>query len=295
MIRVLVTAAALCLPLATGCGGPPAFDGERAYGDLITQCSFGPRYPGSPGHAAVQDWLVATLAETADDVRVQSATYSWDGLELEISNIVASYQPELRDRVLLGAHWDTRSVAERDPDPARRDQPIVGANDGASGVAVLIELGRVMAEQAPGVGVDIVLFDAEDGGDEGGLGAWCIGSSYYASHLGAYCPRYAIVVDMIGDCDLDILTEPYSRSAAPELVSLVWGAAERVGAASFSDRTGTAIYDDHVPLAQAGLAAIVLIDLDYPYWHTVEDTPDKCCPASLAEVGRTVVEFLYSL
>ncbi len=184
---------------------------------------------------------------------------------------------------------------ERDPDPGRRGEPILGANDGASGVAVLLELGRMVSEQPPHVGIDIVLFDAEDGGDEGGLGAWCIGSSYYASHLGAYCPRYAIVVDMIGDCDLEIPMEPYSRSAAPELMRLVWDSAERVGASSFVDRIGTAIYDDHVPLVQAGLSAIDLIDLDYAYWHTVEDTPDKCCPESLADVGRVVAEFIYSL
>ncbi len=293
--RILAVTAALTLLATAGCGGAPVFDGERAYDDLVAQCEFGPRYPGSEGHAAVREWLAARLGESADDVGLQWFTYEWTGGELELCNIVASYHPELRERVLLAAHWDTRSVAERDPDPARREEPILGANDGASGVAVLLELGRMVAAQPPNVGVDIVLFDAEDGGDEGGLGAWCIGSSYYARNLGAYCPRYAIVVDMVGDCDLEIPREPYSQSAAPELMELVWSSAGRLGVTAFADRTGTAIYDDHVPLAQAGLAVIDLIDLDYPYWHTVEDTPDKCCAESLSDVGRVVADVIYSL
>lgn len=288
----MLAAAALA---AAGCGGPPEFDEARAYADLVAQCEFGPRYPGSEAHREVGVWLESRLRESADDVRVQRFEHIGPGGQLELANIIASYRPEIRERVLLAAHWDTRSVAERDPDPTRRETPIIGANDGASGVAVLLELGRMLAERPPDVGVDIVLFDAEDGGDEGGLGGWCVGSSYFARNLGAYCPRYAIVVDMVGDCDLEIPMEPYSRSAAPELMRLVWDAADRVGADAFVERTGTAIYDDHVPLAQAGLQAIDLIDLDYPYWHTVEDTPDKCCPGSLGQVGRTVAEFLYSL
>ncbi len=295
LMRILAGMAVTVPLIAAGCGGAPAFDGDRAYGDLVAQCEFGPRYPGSDGHAAVRDWLVAALGESADEVSVQRFSHEWTGGELQLGNIIASYRPEVRERVLLAAHWDTRSVAERDPDPARRGEPILGANDGASGVAVLLELGRMVAERPPNVGIDIVLFDAEDGGDEGGLGAWCIGSSYYASHLGAYCPRYAIVVDMIGDCDLEIPVEPYSRSVAPELMRLVWDSAKRLGVASFVERTGTAVYDDHVPLALAGLSVIDLIDLDYPYWHTVEDTPDKCCPESLTDVGRVVAEFIYSL
>ncbi len=299
--RTRMTAAScavlLIIPLVAsiGCGGRPAFDGDRAYADLVAQCDFGPRYPGSAGHDLAREWLVARLSESADEVTVQEFTHRVGDRELELANIVASYRPECSERVLLGAHWDTRAVAERDPDPARRGEPILGANDGASGVAVLLEVGRLVAERPPGVGVDIVLFDAEDGGDEGGLGAWCLGSSYYAARMGSYCPRYAVVVDMVGDCDLDIPREPYSRSASPELVELVWAAAERAGSTSFSRRTGIAIYDDHVPLIQAGLEAIVLIDLDYPYWHTHEDTPDKCCPSSLREVGEAVTEFLYSL
>ena len=290
-------AAVVCATLlaGAGCGGAPEFDAGRAYGDLLAQCAFGPRYPGSEAHLEMRQWLEARVSETADEVRLQRFTYATPLGEMEFSNVVASYRPEVRERVLLAAHWDTRSVAERDPDPANRETPILGAHDGASGVAVLLELGRMISERPPDVGIDIVFFDAEDGGDEGGLGAWCIGSSYFASHLGAYCPRYAIVVDMVGDCELEIPMEPYSRSAAPELIRSIWDAADRVGAESFVNRTGTAIYDDHVPLAQAGLAAVVLIDLDYPYWHTVADTPDKCCPESLGEVGRVLAHFLYSL
>ncbi len=276
----------------TGCARPE-FDGEAAHRLIEEQCSLGPRFPGSPGHAKMRDWLIAEVSRWTDAVSVQTFETVGPSGGIELTNVIASFGVSERQRVLLGAHWDTRAVAECDPDPTNREMPILGANDGASGVAVLLELARLMSEREPSVGVDLVFFDGEDGGDEGGLGKWCIGSTYYATHLGDYCPEYAVVIDMIGDCELSIPIEPNCWAACPLEVDRVWSAARRVEAASFTRLAGVSLYDDHVPLIRAGIPSVLVIDFDYPYWHTLADTPDKCCPASLAEVGRVLVELIY--
>jgi glutaminyl-peptide cyclotransferase len=279
--------------LLAGCGRPE-FDGQRAYATLREQCDFGPRPPGSEAHEAMLAWLVVTLNGLADNVALQNFTTTAADGDVRLTNVIASFSPERRERILLCAHWDTRAVADRDPDPANRGKPIPGADDGASGVAILIELARVMADRRPPAGVDLVFFDGEDGGDGGGLGNWCLGSRYYASRMGDYCPRFAVVVDMVGDGDLSIPRESNSWSANPEVVERVWAAAKKVGASHFVDALGTPIYDDHAPLILAGVPTALLIDFDYPWWHTLEDTPDKCSPESLGEVGRVLVELVYS-
>ncbi|MBD3348908.1 MAG: M28 family peptidase [Candidatus Eisenbacteria bacterium] len=278
---------------AAGCSGKPLFDEERAFELLEEQCSFGPRPPGSEAHEAMLTWLVEKVSEATDLVRTQRFTAVSDTGEVQLTNVVASFNPDARERVLLAAHWDTRAVAERDPDPTRRDQPILGANDGASGVAVLLEFARLVATDPPDVGVDIVFFDGEDGGDGGGLPDWCLGSRYYASTMGDYCPRYAVVVDMVGDAQLSIPRERNSAVYSPRVVDAVWAAARRAGSVAFADRLGKPIYDDHVPLLRAGVPAALVIDFDYAYWHTLDDTPERCSPASLGEVGRTLVELIY--
>jgi glutaminyl-peptide cyclotransferase len=288
----------VCAGLATavllaGCGARD-FEGQAAFRYLERQCEFGPRPPGSPAHEETLAWLTEEIGRFADDVAVQRFTAVTDTGPVELANVIASFRPGERKRVLFAAHWDTRAVADRDPDPGVRSRPIPGANDGASGVAVLLELSRLMSERPPGLGVDLVFFDGEDGGDGGGLGNWCLGSRYYASRMGDYCPRFAVVVDMVGDGDLSIPRESNSWSANPEVVERVWAAAKKVGASHFVDALGTPIYDDHAPLILAGVPTALLIDFDYPWWHTLEDTPDKCSPESLGEVGRVLVELVYS-
>jgi Zn-dependent M28 family amino/carboxypeptidase len=240
------------------------------------------------------EWLVETLDGQADAVALQSFSAAmWETSTVELTNVIASFRTSERERVLLGAHWDTRAVAERDPDPGRRDEPIPGANDGASGVAVLLQLAAMMAREQPALGVDLILFDGEDGGNSGGLGDFCLGSAYYASHMAEYSPSYAVVIDMIGDRDLAIPVEPNSKSACPRVVERVWGAAEAVGAESFLRFTGTPVFDDHIPLIRAGVPTALVIDFDYDYWHTHGDTPDKVSAGSLAEVGRVLTRLVY--
>ena len=277
-----------------GCTGTPTYSGELAFSFLEKQCEFGPRPPGSDAHEAMRDWLVEVLQGYADEVSVQQFTVlDTGGSEVVLSNVIASFRLDARERVLVGAHWDTRWIAERDPDEGNRDRPILGANDGASGVAVLLGLAAMMADRSPRVGVDLVFFDGEDGGDGGGFDSFCVGSTLFAGRMGDYAPIYAVVVDMIGDSDLSIPVEVNSMSACPSVVRTVWDAAERVGATSFTEESGTAVFDDHIPLIRAGVPSALIIDFDYTYWHTIEDTPDKCSPESLWEVGAVLAELVY--
>ena len=276
-----------------GCGGP-TYNGELAFSFLEKQCEFGPRPPGSEAHGAMRDWLVGVLQEHAEEVSVQRFTaFDTDGNEVALSNVIASFRMDARERVLFGAHWDTRWIAEHDPVESNRGTPIMGANDGASGVAVLLGLAVMMSERSPKIGVDLVFFDGEDGGNGGGFSDFCVGSTFFASRMGGYSPDYAVVVDMIGDSDLAIPVEPNSMSACPSVVRTVWEAAERVGATSFSYESGTAMFDDHIPLIRAGVPTALIIDFDYAYWHTTGDTPDKCSPESLWEVGAVLAELIY--
>jgi Zn-dependent M28 family amino/carboxypeptidase len=210
-------------------------------------------------------------------------------------NVIALFQPEKAERILLCAHWDTRPWADKDPDPRKRSTPILGANDGASGVAVLLEVARLLHAQPPDVGVDIVLFDGEDAGTEGNMQSWAQGSAYYARHLASKDRQVlGVLVDMIGDADLEILQEYNSKAYARPVVDRVWAIAKELGCTAFKPLTGSSIMDDHIPLLQAGIPCIDLIDLDYPPWHTMADTPDKCSPASLDQVGRVLVHLVYT-
>ncbi len=215
------------------------------------------------------------------------------GDTLALVNIVGSYRPGERRRVLLGAHYDTRPRAERDPLEENRGTPIPGANDGASGVAVLLEIARLLGERQPPVGVDIVLFDGEDYGEEGRTEDYLLGSKHYASRLGDRRPEAVIVVDMVGERGARFPVEGFSEAASPGLAARIWGIARDLGIEAFDRRRGPAIIDDHLPFIQAGLAAVDIIDFEYPHWHTLADTPDKCDARSLDAVGRVLVRFLW--
>jgi glutaminyl-peptide cyclotransferase len=280
--------------LHCGTQDPPAFDEQRAFTVLNEQCAIGPRDPGSPGHEAVERYLREKLASFGAKVSVQpfeAVVSTGDTLRLE--NIVASFHPGSRTRVLLGAHYDTRPRADRDPNPMNRSKPIIGANDGASGVAVLCEVARLLGASKPPVGVDIVFFDGEDYGEEGTLRDYFLGSRHFVATLASHRPEAVIVIDMVGERDARFPCEGLSAAASPALTDRVYSIAARLGIANFVRVEGPSISDDHLPFIQAGIPAIDIIDIDYPYWHTLEDTPDKCSAASLGAVGRVLMAFIW--
>jgi len=292
MRKTLFIGIAMCL----GCSHAqaPPFDAERAFGYLEAQCAFGPRIPGSEGHQACLKFLAQTFEQAGARVREQHFMHTdpWSSRTVRATNVIATFGTQ-KDRILLCAHWDTRPVADHDPDPENRTRPVPGANDGASGVAVLLEISQALSQHPPPVGVDIVLFDAEDSGIDGDILSWCKGSQYFARNLPVPYPQYAILIDMIGDRDLTIPQEGYSKQYAPELVDRVWQRARDLGLTMFLPHVSHYVMDDHVPLLQAGIPAVNLIDFDYPFWHTVSDTPDKCSPESLGAVGILLLSLIY--
>ena len=272
---------------------PPVFNATRAFADLEAQVAFGPRVPNTEGHVKTRDWLLAELKKTTDRALLQNFTRTFSGKKLAMSNIVGVINPEAKRQILLCAHWDTRPTADQEIEPARRARPIAGANDGASGVAVLLELARMFqAKRPPGVGVQFVLFDGEDYGP--GLERMFLGARYYASKPALPKPDYAVLLDMVGDKDLQIYREQNSESFAPEINDKIWKAAEELKITAFQYGVRHTISDDHIPLQEVGWKAIDLIDFDYAPWHTLDDTPDKCSPASLKAVGDVVARVVYS-
>lgn len=298
MTRRVIAAAALVLLLAcqarAGGGGSGAreFSGQTAFGYIERQLSFGPRVPNTPGHQRTGDWLEAELRARADTVVVQAFTQrTFRGATLRLRNFFARFQPQATERVLLVAHWDTRPMAEKSENLGQQRMPVPGANDGASGVAVLLGVADALKAKAPTIGVDLLFVDGEDYGDFSDTTETLIGSRYFATHLPpGYTTLFAVVFDMVGDKDLRIPREGYSVANAPEVVQRVWQTADRLGYGRvFLPNVGQSLTDDHVPLQQAGLRAINVIDFDYPYHHTTEDTIDKVSAESLQIVGDVAV------
>jgi len=297
MVFGLRYAAALLVFAAYANAQPPLreVNGRRAFEVLLRQCAFGPRNPGSPGHAACRAYLaerLTTLTDTVELMHFQPIDSHGNRLP-PMTNLIGWIAPKNPKRYLVCAHWDTRPRADHDPDPARRREPILGANDGASGVAVLLEVAAILKKFPPPVGVDIVLFDGEDGGEDGSLDDWLLGSRELARRWLEYRPELGILVDMVGDKDLHLPEEGISAQAAPWLVNRVWDAAARIGEPAFERRVGQRVFDDHLPLIEAGWPVIDIIDFEYPYWHTHADTPDKCSAESLAAVMRVLIALIY--
>jgi Zn-dependent M28 family amino/carboxypeptidase len=256
---------------------PVSFDGQRAYADVQTQVAFGSRIPGSEGHARIQAWMQQELEAAGWQVEIQTS----EALGHPIENLVARRSPEA-PQIILGAHYDTRIFADSDPDPIQRNQPVPGANDGASGVAVLLELARLLPENS--VPTWLVFFDAEDNGRIEGWD-WILGSREFVNN-NLLQPRAVIIVDMIGDADLNIYKEYNSN---PDLMDEIWGVAETLGYESkFIPEFRHTMLDDHTPFLEVGIPAVDIIDFDYPYWHTVQDTADKVSAESLQVVGETL-------
>jgi glutaminyl-peptide cyclotransferase len=282
-------------------GPRPAFDAERAFEHVERQVAFGPRIPGTEGHAAAVRYFVEELGRHAPRVvEIPFAVVVPSGDTLRGVNVFASFRPEASPRVMLAAHFDTRPEADRDPDPARRAEPVPGANDGASGVAVLLELARhLAARRPPGVGVDIALFDMEDLGEYGSdddpeAVPFAIGSEAFVQMHPQYRPAWGVLLDMVGDRNLRIPQEGFSLQYARPLVERTWRAAERAGADAFVRAPAGAVMDDHVPFLRVGVPMVNLIHQPFPdTWHTTRDTPEFVSPESLQQVGDVLVELLW--
>ena len=268
------------------------FSAKSSFAYLEKQCEFGPRVPGTTVHQETAAYLFAELEKYADEVVFQPFEFQHQDRTIQMNNILARFGEDLGGTMLLAAHWDTRPFADRDPDIANRNTPILGANDGASGVAVLLEVARVLKYRPPPIEVIIVLFDGEDYGRT--VSTMFLGSTHFAKNMDGWEADFGILLDMVGDRTLELPMEGYSWNAARALTEAIWRRAEELGLPAFQHRLGPAIMDDHLPLIQSGVPTIDIIDFDYPYWHTVEDTPDKCSAESLEVVGRLVLDIIYS-
>ncbi|MFN4180010.1 MAG: M28 family peptidase [Armatimonadota bacterium] len=276
-----------------------AFNSERAFEFLVKQVEFGPRVPDTEESRKTQDFIAQKLQEAGAQVLRQKFFVTYRGKTYQMANIIGIVKGKSERKVLLCAHYDTRPVADQDPNPANRDKPIPGANDGASGVAVLLEIAQVLKNYQPPRTVVLVFFDGEDLGDieDGGM---FFGSKHFARNLTVdginLKAEKGVLLDMVGDRDFKSNDEWYSRLYALQVISELIQAAQRLGYARYFFQPPTlTILDDHVPLNEiAGIPTANIIDFDYPYWHTLQDTPDKCSPQTLAIVGKTVLQWLMS-
>lgn len=256
---------------------PESFDGAKAYEYVVAQVNMGPRTPGSKGHAQVREWMRLELENSGWIVEVHES----ERLGHPIFNIIAK-RGEEPPQVILGAHYDTRFFADHDPNPVKQTEPVPGANDGASGVAVLLELARTLPDNTTPVW--LVFFDTEDNGRVDGWD-WILGSRAFVDEIPVQ-PRAVVIVDMIGDADLNI---HYEKNSDPAIRSEIWYTAAQLGYGDeFIAEEKHSMLDDHTPFVERGIPAVDIIDFDYPYWHTTADTPDKVSPESLKAVGDTL-------
>jgi len=284
LAAVLALACAKAIPVRP-------FDGQAAYRAVETQVAFGPRIPGTPGHAAEAAWLDSLLRPLADTLIVQSWTHVTEaGDTIPLRNFVARFNPGAGEHLLFLAHWDTRPHADA---AGSRDSaaPVPGANDGGSGTAVLLGVAAALRQLPPSVGVDLLFVDGEDYGVFDNKVDVLLGSKYYAAHpVAGGRPLYAVLFDMVGDRELQIYQEGNSLTGAPEVVDLVWTVARKAGHGNvFIPSQRWTLTDDHVSLQAQGIRAIDVVDFDYPYWHTPDDTPDKVSAQSLQAVGEVAL------
>jgi len=274
----------------------PVFDADRAWSHLTAQVSYGPRVPGSAARDSVSFYLTRTLVPSGAEISTQHFEVKdpYSDRVIPMRNVIASFHPDREKRVLLAAHYDSRPWADRETDDSLRAQPVPGANDGASGVAVLLEIGRLLGERHPaGFGVDLVFFDGEDYGRQYDLDYYLLGSNYFVTTRPDYRPVCGILLDMVAGVGTSITREGFSRQHALGLTDELFSRAQRLGLDFFQPVDGHEIYDDHVPFLRAGIEMVDLIGFDYAYWHTVRDLPENCSPDLLGQVGTLLVDFLY--
>jgi hypothetical protein len=286
----------------------PAFDRDSAFSFLKKQCDFGPRVPNTAAHRACASYLVGKLKRFGAEVIEQNADLkAYDGTILKAKNIIGVFYPEKTRRVILFAHWDSRPFADYDPDPANHQKPVMGANDGASGVAVLLEIARQLQQHEPSVGVDIVFLDAEDYGEpsfesSSSRDTWCLGAQYWGKNPHYKIkPQYGILLDMVGGPNPEFRWDVISSRKASDILTKVWTVARKLGYGDyFQEKPGGQIIDDHVYInALTGIPTIDILDYNdergFPEtWHTVNDTPENIDVHTLEMVGKTLITVLFS-
>ena len=287
----------------------PEFNADSAYAFVQKQVDFGPRIPGTASHAACAEYLQQKLRSYGAEVFVQTGkVQTYDRKTFDLKNIIAAFAPEKTKRVLITAHWDTRPFSDQDPNGVKK--AFDGANDGGSGVAVILEMARQIQQKKPDVGVDFILWDLEDYGqpDDGGgfpyqEDTYCLGSQYWVKNppVKGYSPMYAINLDMVGGANAQFTLEGYSEQYAPDILKKVWDTGNEIGYSSFFVYKSTnPIYDDHLWINKAGIPAIDIIHHDetspsrfYIYWHTQKDNMDGIDKNSLKATGQTVLEVIF--
>jgi len=273
----------------------PEFDSNLAFEYLKQQCSFGPRNPGSEGHFLCKEFIIETLKYHDAQVETQEFMGTIRDKNYDFTNIIGSYYPKRQSRIFLGAHWDTRPWADKDTLAENHDKPIIGANDAASGVGLLLAMAKVIKQNSENLtyGIDLLFFDAEDAGTYGKNSDWCLGSKYFVENYNGIKPEAVIIIDMIGDKNLNIYIEGNSYRNSPRLVTEIWNIANSYDINAFKTKIKYYIYDDHYPFLEEGYNAIDIIDYDYQYWHTVHDTPDKCSSESLGIIGKVLINYIW--
>ena len=291
----------------------PDFNADSAYAYTAKQVSFGPRVPGTKAHDACEDWIVGKLKQWSDTVIVQPfEARTYDGVMRKGQNIIASFSPKNPNRILFMAHWDSRPFSDHDPDKAKWNHPIDGANDGASGVGILMEMARQFHKSHPNIGVDILLTDIEDWGPpaylnlQGGDNDWALGAQYWAHHpqVPGYSAKFGVLLDMVGAKNPTFLKEYFSMQYAGYYVNMIWNTARGLGYDNyFPDKAGLSIDDDHIPINKiAGIPTVDVIQQDpnspngtfWKYWHTSQDTIDKIDKNTLKAVGQVMLTIVYN-
>ena len=285
------------------CQNYPYFDGDNAYEYLKQQCDLGPRFPGAKGH----DDFIVMLGDFFDPIKAEvvkheiTITNPITKKPVDLTNILTRFSPKRQKRLLILAHWDTREVADKDPILINQDKPILGANDGASGIAVLMELAQILNNNPLiNIGVDLLFVDGEDMGLPGSAESFGLGTKEFAKVYPQPMPYFGIGLDMIGDKNLEIEIERFSYYQAPQFVDKLWALAKNLQIHQFKHRLGKPVYDDHrVFYLETNIPTVNLIDFNYPdnshrYWHTLQDIPENCSAESLEAVGKLVTAFIYS-
>lgn len=286
----------------------PPFNAERARMIVDTQVDYGPRVPNSAGHDEEVEWLRTSLLQCTSSVQVQNFTHAGytEGEQLTLSNILASFNPTATWRILIVTHYDSRPRCDEDPVDSNKKFAVPAANDGASGVAVMLELARAMKDSMPPIGVDLLFDDGEDYGDynQNQLDWYFLGVKHFMQTKPAnYNPRFAILLDMVGDKKAKFAPEVNSVNSAPQLVTEIWKTAQSMGLTHFKQEKGAQISDDHLPLIEGGIPSADIIDADLvghtdpdperKYWHTLDDLPHHISAETLGEIGRLLLTLIY--